>query len=91
MGGEWKIENMVAATEEIKRRAAGYINWPRENVMTAFMLFEETFGIGKIQAMGRFMDWAEENHKERGWIRAQIGHDLNGAMNSDMSPRTGGY
>ncbi len=84
-------KNTAANIVKIRNRVADYLDWPKIWITTAFLMFEQTHGIGKIEAMGRFMDWAEKNKKRKGWIAAAMGHDLNGANDPDMSPRTGGY
>jgi hypothetical protein len=79
---------------KILKRVAAYLaafGWDVINVGIALWKFEETHGVEKVRAMGRFIDWSEENGREDGWIAAQLGHDLNGCEETAMSPRTGGY
>ena len=78
----------------LENRVSGYLGehgWSKMDVGISLMYFEETHGEEKVQAMNRFITWAESQGKDAGWVAAQLGHDLNGCKDETMSPRTGDY
>lgn len=66
-------------------------NWDRMTIGMRLMGLERVHGEEAVQSMSRFIDWAEENNQESGWIAAQLGHDLRDFAESCMTPRTSGY
>lgn len=44
-----------------------------------------------IQAMARFIEWAQKNNVNAGIIKATIMHDVAGRNDECFSPRTSGY
>lgn len=78
----------------VERQVASFLlgrGWERIDIGVAMMHFEETHGIEAVRALGRFINWAEAQHKTADWIATQLGHDLNGCQDALMSPRTRNY
>ncbi len=77
---------------EVLGRASKYLEgfWTKMDVGISLMYFEETHGREKIDAMLRFMNWAETNG-QTSIVAATLGHDLKGCQDAMMSPRTSGY
>jgi len=64
--------------------------WRPIYIAEALMKFEATHGTDKTRALGRFIEWAKENHRES-IIPVTLGHDLNGCEDPTMHPRTARY
>lgn len=65
--------------------------WDAITIGSHLMGFERIHGDNAVQAMNRFIDWAEEHKERHGWIAAQLGHDLKEFAKTGMYPRTSGY
>jgi len=87
--GEVREESKYLALME---RASQYLEGllTKMEVGIRVMYFEETHGMDKIEAMLRFIHWAEENDK-RDIIVSTLCHDLGGCQDALMSPRSSGY
>ena len=91
MGKVKDSKEFVKVLRKVEKYLTPKNGWLKDVVADTLCHFEEIHGSAKVEAMGRFIDWSEENKKDVGWIAAQLGHDLNECDKPMMLPRTAGY
>ena len=79
---------------EVERRLHKYLEphgWSRMDVGISLMKFGDTHGEDAVQALDRFITWAEEHNQPDMMLATTIGHDLSGCEDALMLPRSSRY
>ncbi len=77
--------------ENTIRRYLLPVGWSPVDIGILLMRFEDTYGAAATSAMGRYIEWAEENDEPKERISVTIAHDLNSCEETWVLPRSSSY
>lgn len=80
--------------DKVLGRVTSYLQpcgWPAQAVGMALVRFELSQGEKAVEALDRYINFAEAHNEPPNRIAATIGHDFNGCDDKCFSPRTSSY